>query len=129
MAFLRLLLVLILTALLIAGCIRRFSSQSYNTPEALVEGYMLAVRDGDNEGLLLLVSPDHDASGVVNQKIREYENVDFDNMQVDYIPTESSYYWTIRLKAPLLAAHLELTDELLLQKRNDRWFLVLGKMR
>lgn len=128
MAFLRLFLVLILTALLIGGCIQRLSSQSYNTPEALVEAYILAVRDGDHEGLLLLVSPDYDASGVVKQKIRQYENVDFDNMQVDYIPTPSSYHWTIRLKAPLLAVNDELTDELFLQKLNDRWVLVLGKM-
>ena len=83
---------------------------------------------GDHEGLLLLVSPNYNASGVVNQKIREYENVDFDNMQVDYIPTLNSYYWMIRLKAPLLGANNEFTDELLLQKEKNSWFLVLGEL-
>jgi hypothetical protein len=104
-------------------------SNSYETPEEVVEAYLAALSNNDENKLSSLIAPNHEATVDLQNKIAKYGGIKLDNMQISYMPTENPYYLTARLQFEIGREDETrgmITDELYLQREGDEWFLVMG---
>ena len=105
------------------------SSSQYETPDELMQAYILALGEEDERKILRLIVSDHHAESEVQNKIHRYGGVQLENVQIRYEPTENTFFIGANLQAETVTQDSEVkkvTDELFLRRDGDYWFIVLG---
>jgi len=131
MAYLKIVLI-ILISLIISSCsgtIFNLTKSGQHSPQEVTNLYLSAVQTGDEQVLASLVMPKYDAQSAILSKIQQYKNTELSDVQVQYTPTESSYYVTANLNASFIdetGKSITVTDQLHFQQDGDEWFLVMG---
>lgn len=123
---------ILLLLLIISGC----SSGAFNptrkgqdSPQQIVDLYLSALQSGDEQLLVSLIMPGYDAESAIQNKIQHYGNTKLTDVQIEYLPTESSYFVTANLRAKSTDetdTTTDITDQLHLQKQDEEWFIILG---
>jgi len=124
--------ILLLLAISLVGCTvfwKKSPTATHKTPDEVMQAYLSALRDQDEEEMLNLVVSGHNAKSEVHDKIQRYGGTQLENIKIHYELTPSSYHMSANFQADMdLRSTVEtIRDKIWLKREGDYWFIVLGR--
>lgn len=105
-------------------------ADSYSTADSLMNAYNFAMRAGDEEALLNMLSPNANSEAALHQRLDRYGNQEFRHV---HMYTYNDDNTKVTVEAQITVLDLEgntekLTDEIILEMIDNFWYLSFGML-
>lgn len=148
-----LILVLIVLVSVLFVVLNAVNHKGEESKEALVKAYLTDLTNNDYRAILELTPSDYESSKTIQQKIKKYGGNKFKNIKINYLESVSTGIWfalisgisldkngksypykdQLTLRAgqenPYAVVYDPQNKSLTDQKKQDRWFLLLGEQK
>lgn len=118
--------------LLILPTCRSTNVRGAVTKETLVDAYLRALQQKDEQAMLLLVPETHTAQHEVQARIEKLGGHAFDQVRIDYVPPVHPQWVRVVIRGVYTSPQneqIEFSDEIILHQTDHHWYLMLGQDR
>lgn len=124
--------VVIIILLALATILRPINHQGALEKELIIKAYLNNLTNNDSQAILELTPSDYESRKAVQQVIKNYGGNEFKNIKTKYIQSSKTkllFAQIIGLRMDKMRKSYLYKDQLTIEERNNKWFLLLGEQK
>jgi len=117
--------------LIVSACVST-NPRGAATKETLVDVYLQALQQKDEQAILSLVPETLAAQDAVQAKVEQLGGHTFHQVHIGYVPQVNPKWVRVIIRGVYTGSHneqVEFSDEIFLNQMDNRWYLMLGQDR